>query len=236
MVIGADDPSEIVTTVIVPCLDEETTIAEVLDRLLKLQIPLQIIVVNDGSTDGTADALLAYVPAIQLISNQVPTGKGNAIKAALKLSTGKVVVIQDADLEYWPEELIKVVTPILSDKADIVLGSRFQNGYPSGMAIPNKIVNMLLVWTVRLLFGKKISDEATCYKAIKLSALQKMNLQCTRFEFCPEIISKSIKLNLRLMEVPIHYDPRSKNAGKKIRWTDAPEAFWTLLRYRFWRP
>ncbi len=146
---------------------------------------------------------------------------------------GKVVIVQDADLEYFPEEIPKLVLPILDGTAKAVYGTRFANGLPKGMALPNKIVNKLLAWSVLILFGKKLSDEATCYKAFDRELLNQMNLICHRFEFCPEVTAKAVRLKAQILEVPINYVPRSKEAGKKIRWTDAPEAFWTLLRHRF---
>ncbi|MBS1706094.1 MAG: glycosyltransferase family 2 protein [Armatimonadetes bacterium] len=228
------DPSPDVT-ILVPALDEEQTIRELVDRLLALPISKQIIVMNNGSTDRTGEILAGFGDAIETITFQDKTGKGASIRAALPKVIGKTVVIQDADLEYVPEELPRLVQPILSGKADVVYGTRFLNGMPAEMALPNKIVNRLLAWAVRILFGKKITDEATCYKAFRTDVLAKMRLECNRFEFCPEVTAKSIRMGHEILEVPISYSPRSKLAGKKIRWTDAPEAFWTLLKYRSWR-
>jgi dolichol-phosphate mannosyltransferase len=222
-------------SVIVPALNEQDTIGEVVDRLLALPLHVQVIVVDDGSTDRTTEILRSYGERIVLLRNEQRSGKGSAIRQALAHATGKAVIIQDADLEYFPEEIPKLVTPIIQDKAKVVYGTRFAKGLPKGMALPNKIVNVLLVWTVRLLYGKKITDEATCYKAFRTDILKRMNLTCNRFEFCPEATAKSYRLNEKILEIPIRYEPRSKAAGKKIRWTDAPEAFWTLLKHRFSR-
>lgn len=220
---------------IVPALNEQNTIGEVLDRLLVLPLRVQVIVVDDGSTDGTTDILRSYGDRITMLRNEQRSGKGSAIRQALGRANGKAVIIQDADLEYFPEEIPKLVEPILKDQARVVYGTRFANGLPKGMALPNKLVNILLVWAVRLLYGRKITDEATCYKAFKTETLQRMNLTCNRFEFCPEATAKSYRLKEKILEIPIRYEPRSKSAGKKIRWTDAPEAFWTLLKHRFSR-
>ena len=220
-------------SVIIPVLDEEETIAAVLDRVLALAIPKEIVVVNDGSTDRTGEILAAYADRVIVLTNPHRTGKGSAIRQALQVATGDVVVIQDADLEYLPEELPLVVEPILAGAANVVLGTRFAHGLPPTMAFPNKVVNVLLAWCVGLLFFRRISDEATCYKAVRRTVLLRMNLVCHRFEFCPEVVAKAIRLGETIVEVPISYTPRSKTAGKKIRWTDAPEAFWTLLRHRF---
>lgn len=222
-------------TVIVPALNEEDTIGEVVERLLAVPLSTQIIVVDDGSTDRTPQVLREFGDKILVLTNPQRGGKGAAIVQALPHATGKATIIQDADLEYLPEEIPQVVRPILDGKESVVYGTRFSNGMPGGMALPNKLVNVLLAWAVRILFFQKITDEATCYKAFRTELLQRMDLQCKRFEFCPEATAKAIRLGQKIKEVPITYIPRSKQAGKKIRWTDAPEAFWTLAKYRFWR-
>jgi len=222
-------------TVLVPALNEEDTIAEVVDRLLALPITTQVIVIDDGSTDKTPKILETYKDRILILTNAARGGKGAAIVKALPYAEGKVVIIQDADLEYSPEEIPKVIDPILKGEASVVYGTRFAEGLPKSMALANKAVNVLLAMTVRLAYFQGITDEATCYKAVRRDLLVQMDLQCKRFEFCPEVTAKAIRLKQRIKEVPIHYEARSKAAGKKIRWTDAPEAFWTLLKYRFWR-
>ena len=222
-------------TAIVPALDEEATIAEVVDRLLALPLTIQVIVVDDGSRDGTTAILRGYAGRVEVLRNETRSGKGNAIRKALPHALGRVTVIQDADLEYAPEEIPLLVAPVLEGRTKVAFGTRFAHGLPPGMALPNKIVNVLLAWTVRLLYGKKVTDEATCYKAVDTELLRSMDLECERFEFCPEVVAKALRKGERIVEVPITYVPRSKQAGKKIRWTDAPEAFWTLLKYRFKR-
>ena len=222
-------------TIIVPAKNEQDTIGEVINRLLALSFTKQIIVVDDGSDDKTAHILEGYDDRVLVMTNSKSGGKGAAIRQALPHATGRAVIIQDADLEYEPEEIPKLVQPILDGRAKVVFGSRFKKGFPPGMALPNRIVNKLLAWSVGILFFRRISDEATCYKAFDRELLQRMNLSCQRFEFCPEVTAKAIRLGERIVEVPISYTPRSKAAGKKIRWTDAPEAFWTLLKHRFSR-
>ena len=223
-------------TILIPALNEEATIREVLERCLAVPLSKQIVVINDGSTDSTAEILRAFGEKIEVVTNPKPSGKGNAIRKALNLIKGKAVIVQDADLEYSPEQIPTLIQPILDGSASVVFGTRFAKGFPSSMAFPNKLVNFLLAVSVRLLFGKKISDEATCYKALRSDVLQAMNLECQRFEFCPEVTAKTFRLGLSIIEVPIDYVARNKKEGKKIRWYDAPEAFWTLLRYRFWKP
>lgn len=223
-------------TVIVPVLNEEATIREVVDRLLALPLTTQVIVVNDGSSDATPDILSEYGSKILVLTNPRPGGKGAAIVKAVPYIQGKVVAIQDADLEYAPEELVKLADPILNGETKVVFGNRFWQGFPSGMALPNKIVNILLAWAVRILFKKHLSDEATCYKLFDSDLFKQMELECKRFEFCPEVTAKSIRLGADIKELPISYVPRSKADGKKIRWTDAPDAFLTLFKYRTWKP
>lgn len=220
-------------TVLVPALNEEHTIGEVIERLLRLPLKVEVIVIDDGSTDRTTEILAGFKDRVQVLRNELPSGKGNAIRQALPYATGATLIIQDADLEYSPEEIPNLIRPILEGKANVVYGTRFSNGLPKGMALPNKIVNVLLAWSVRLLFQRKLTDEATCYKAFRTDLIRRMNLTCRRFEFCPEVTAKAIRLNEEIVEFPISYVPRSKEAGKKIRWTDAPDAFWTLFKHRF---
>lgn len=220
-------------TILVPALNEENTIHEVISRLLGLPLSMQVVVIDDGSTDRTPEILASFGSQIEVITNATPGGKGRAIRKGLTVAKGKTVVIQDADLEYVPEELPSLVNPILSGKEEVVYGTRFAKGMHAGMALPNKIANWLLRAEVFLLFGKKITDEATCYKAFREGVLEEMNLECERFEFCPEVTAKAIRLRKRILEVPITYEPRTVEAGKKIRWTDGVEAFWTLLKHRF---
>jgi len=220
-------------SVLLPVLDEERTVAEVIDRVLALPLRLELIVVDDGSKDRTPDILLGYKDRIRTLRNEVRGGKGSAIRKALPYATGRVVIVQDADLEYFPEEIPGLVQPILEGRSNVVFGTRFAHGLPKAMAFPNKVVNVLLALTVRILFRAHLTDEATCYKAVQTDLMRKMNLQCIRFEFCPEVTAKALRLGESIMEVPVSYEPRSKEAGKKIRWTDAPSAFWTLIKYRF---
>ena len=228
-------PTSPEVTAIVPALNEEATIAEVVDRLLALPLSVQVIVVDDGSTDATPAILAGYGDRIEVLRNEARAGKGNAIRKALPHARGRVTIIQDADLEYAPEEIPGLVAPVLDGTTKVAFGTRFAGGMPPGMALPNRVVNVLLAGTVRLLFGRRVTDEATCYKAVDTALLRAMDLRCERFEFCPEVVAKALRRGETIVEVPITYVPRTKEAGKKIRWTDAPEAFWTLLKYRFKR-
>lgn len=223
-------------SVLVPALNEQDTLREVIERLLALPISAEVIVIDDGSTDGTPAILAEFAGKIKVITNTHKSGKGKSIRNGLLVAEGEYVVIQDADLEYLPEQIAELLVPLQSGQSQIVYGTRFLKGFPSGMAIPNKIINKLLAWMTRLLYGQKITDEATCYKALSLTLVQQMELECTGFEFCPEVTAKASRLGQTILEVPISYIPRNKQAGKKIRWTDAPIAIWTLAKYRFWKP
>ncbi|MEI7986317.1 MAG: glycosyltransferase family 2 protein, partial [Armatimonadota bacterium] len=195
-------------TIIIPALNEEATIKAVVDRCLALPLTVQVIVVNDGSEDNTLDILQSFGDRISILTNPKPSGKGHAIVQALPHAVGVATIVQDADLEYSPEQIPSLVQPIIDGKANVVFGTRFANGFSKDMALPNKIVNILLAWSVRILFAEKISDEATCYKAFRTSLLKTFELQCIRFEFCPEVTAKALRLNQTILEVPIDYVPR----------------------------
>ncbi|MDD4856814.1 MAG: glycosyltransferase family 2 protein [Candidatus Krumholzibacteria bacterium] len=222
-----------VVSVIVPVYNETDTMRELLLRLREAPFPKEIIVVDDCSTNGT-DRLLREQRDIVLVHHDRNRGKGAAIRSGIEHASGDVIIIQDADLEYDPNEIAKVVAPILEGKTDIVYGSRFIRGFPKALPLANRIANVVLVWTVRLLFAYRLSDEATCYKAFRAEILKSMRLNCERFEFCPEVTAKALRARRKIAEVElINYQPRTLRQGKKIRWTDGLEAIFTLVRYRF---
>jgi glycosyltransferase involved in cell wall biosynthesis len=228
-------------SVLVPVYNEHVHIANVIRRILAAPMPpgvdRELVIVDDGSTDGTGDRLDEFRARadIQIHHTVDNRGKGFAIRSALEFARGDVIVIHDGDTEYNPIELTKLVEPIVAGRAVVVYGSRFQ-GAAVGMRLPYRVVNKLLVAAVRILYGLKITDEATAYKAFRRDVLTRMGLRCRRFEFCPEVTSKAARLGLPIHEVPITYRARSVAEGKKIRLSDAVEAFVTLARYRFWRP
>ncbi len=220
-------------SVIVPAFNEARTIESSLDRLEAAPFDKQVIVVDDCSTDGTAE-ILGRIPSIKLLRHERNLGKGAAIRTGIAHADGEVVIIQDADLEYDPLEIPVVIAPILEGRATISYGCRFFRGLPPTMPLANKIANVLLALSVRVLYGYPLRDEATCYKAFRTDVLKSIPLRCQRFEFCPEVTAKALRRGIPIVEVPLNgYLPRPYTEGKKIRWTDGVEAIWTLLRYRF---
>ena len=221
-------------SVIIPCFNEAQHITTVLDAVRKVDIPKEIIVVDDGSTDGTAEILEEYKREGLIIihSSVLNFGKGTAIRIGLRYVTGDIVIIQDADLEYDPKHYWEIIKPIVDGEADVVYGSRFL-GQIRGMRLANRIANRILAWTANILFRARITDEATCYKAFKAEVIKSLPLKCTGFEFCPEVTAKVCKRGIKIKEVPITYVARNTAEGKKIGWTDAFTAVWTLFKYRF---
>lgn len=220
-------------SIVMPVFNERETIREALRRVRGVSWNKEIVVVDDASTDGTRE-ILEQEPGIRLLTHADNQGKGAAIRTALKAAQGDIIIVQDADLEYDPNEIPRLIAPIASGECRVVYGSRFLAGRPR-MRLPNYVCNRLLAWTTNLLYNARITDEATCYKAFDGVLLRSLPLQCRRFEFCPEVTARVRRRGERIMEIPITYDARSEDAGKKIRWYDAVSAFWTLLRCRFTR-
>ena len=222
-------------SVVIPVYNEFRTFNQVLDRVRRAPLPAgctkEIVVVDDGSTDETAqiDSELLAGVTHRRISH---SGKGSAIRAGIDLATGDIVVIQDGDLEYDPNDYARILEPIVKGRADIVYGSRFL-GKRVAMALPNRIANRILTAAANLLYNARLTDEATAYKAFRTSVLRRMQLECRRFEFCPEVTAKALRLGYRILEVPVSYNARAIADGKKIRARDGFEALWTLVKCRF---
>lgn len=224
-------PVRLSLSVLIPAFNERDTIVQTLERVRALGPEVEIVVVDDASTDGSSE-LLERQAGIVLVRHPVNQGKGMAIRTALEHATGDVVAIQDADLEYDPQDLPRLMEPIERGEARVVYGSRFLRGRPR-MRLPNYVCNRLLAWGANLLFGARLTDEATCYKVFDRKLIRSIKLDCRRFEFCPEVTAKVRKRGERIVELPISYAPRSYDSGKKIRAWDGVVAFWTLLKYRF---
>ena len=224
-----------VLSVIVPVYNERGTVAACLERVNRVPIVKEIIVVDDGSTDGTRELLRQYEqrPGFVVRYHERNYGKGHAIRTGLREVSGSVVVIQDADLEYDPDDFVAMLAPISAGRARVVYGSRRlrkENRQHAGQIY--FLGGMVLTYATRLLYGLKITDEATCYKMVETDLLRSLELTCERFEFCPEVTAKLAKRKIPILDVPIRYSPRHKNEGKKIGLRDAFEAAWTLLKFR----
>lgn len=225
-------------SIVIPVYNEFRTFQQVLDRVLRAPLPSgcskEIVVIDDGSTDGTTQALRERpCPGVVLGCHESGnSGKGTAIRSGIARSTGDIILIQDGDLEYDPSDYARILEPIVSGQADIVYGSRFL-GEPVEMALKNRIANRILTAAANLLYGARITDEATAYKAFRAPILRGMRLECRRFEFCPEVTAKVRRLGYAIREVPVTYNARGIAEGKKIRARDGFEALWTLLKHRF---
>lgn len=222
------------TSIIMPIYNEVELLSAVLERVRAQPFEKEIILVDDCSTDGTRELLEKEkgAPDTIVLFHEKNGGKGRAIRTGLEHATGGVVVIQDADFEYDPNELGGVLAPIWEGKAEVVYGSRFR-GQVIGMKLPNYCANMLLAWMVRRMFWVRLRDEATAYKAFRTDVLKSIPLTCERFEFCPEVTARLITRGHKIIEVPISYRARTFEEGKKINWRDFVTAVRTLVKYRF---
>ncbi len=225
-------------SVLMPVFNERDTLKELLGRVLSVPLDLEVVIVDDGSTDGTCELLQTEIegssPNVRVVYSVSNAGKGAAIRLGLPHTRGRFVVIQDGDLEYDPNDFVRLVAPAVAGAAKVVYGTRFAHGMPK-MRLPNRIINRLLPILVRLLYGAKITDEATCYKLFDRELLLSIPLTCKRFEFCPEVTAKVLLRGERIVETPISYEARTMAQGKKIRWTDGVAAIWTLVVWRFRR-
>ena len=234
----ASAPAKTATvSIIIPVYNESLHVGHVVERVLSAPMSAglrkEVIVVDDGSTDGTAEILKKLNSTlVKVYHSPFNFGKGTAIRTGLKHATGDIVVIQDGDEEYNPADIDRVIAPIVRGEARVSYGSRFL-GQIDGMYFKYWLVNKLLVLAVWILYWKRITDEATAYKAFDKKLIDQIALNCRRFEFCPEITAKVLRRGEKIAEVPITYFARTVAQGKKIRFRDAVEAFWTLLRYRF---
>jgi glycosyltransferase involved in cell wall biosynthesis len=221
-------------SVIVPCYNERATVAELLRRVKEVPIDKEIIVVDDKSTDGSKDVvagLAAQWPEIRHILQDVNQGKGAAIRRGIAEARGEIVLIQDADLEYDPEEYPKLVQPIIDGHADAVFGSRFEGHPRRVMLYWHRIGNTFLTFLSNMTTNLDLTDMETCYKAFRRDVIQSIRLNSNRFGIEPEITAKLAKRGYRIFEVPISYYGRDYWEGKKINWKDGFSAIWTILRY-----
>jgi len=225
-------------SVVIPCYNECTTIEDVIAAVRASGLAHEIIVVDDGSTDGTRD-ILAKLKGdnadglLHIIYHDHNQGKGAAVRTGFETATGNVLLIQDADLEYDPREYPALLKPIAEGRSKVVYGSRFLGGPRKTMFFWNMVANRGLTLITNVLYNSILSDMETGYKVFHAEVVRGLVLRSRRFEFEPEITAKVLKRGHRIYEVPISYNGREWNEGKKIKWTDAPIAAWTLIRYRF---
>lgn len=241
-------------SVVIPVYNEEKSLEILVQRVAEVAIPKEIILVDDGSSDRTPEIIEKTLKRdyknLKAIRHPKNRGKGAAVRTGIAAATGDMVVIQDADLEYSPSDYPRLIEPIVRGEADVVYGSRFRN-----------VNKLLFIWhwflnrfmrrhyeirylhhfvgiqalnlLANLLYGAKITDEATCYKVFRTSLLREITLVSDGFEFCPEVTAKVLKKGRRIFEVPITYHPRTKKEGKKLNWKHGFTAIWTLIKYRF---
>ncbi len=225
-------------SVIVPAYNEKPTIEEILRRIAQVEVSKEIIVVDDGSTDGTGEILRQAVQKsdqygnLKVFFHERNLGKGAAVRTGIAQARGDIIVIQDADLEYDPREYPQLLGPILDGRADVVYGSRFLGGPHRALYFWHYLGNKLVTLFSNLLTNMNLSDVETCYKAFRREVFDGITLKSNRFEFEPEITVKIAKKGCRVYETPISYSGRSYKEGKKIGWLDGVKALWALVRYR----
>ena len=219
-------------SVIVPIYNEMDHVEELLRQIQASPVAKEIIIIDDGSTDGTREKLMNLRPSpdTTLVFHQHNCGKGAAIRTGLRYARGEYVLIQDSDLEYDPQDYPVLLEPLRAGKANVVYGVR-PDRPERGLRF--FLGAKLLTRLANLLYRCGIHDEATCYKVFRRSVLQQLRLECRRFEFCPEVTAKLTRLGERIAEVPVKYTPRTRDQGKKIRHADGFLAIWTLIRFRF---
>lgn len=221
-------------SVVMPCYNEQATVEEIIRRVLAVPLRIELIVVDDGSTDATRDILarLAGELGFTLVLQAQNAGKGAALRRGFREVTGDLVVIQDADLEYSPEELPQLIELICEGRADVVYGSRFL-GRHRVFLFTHYVGNRFLTLVTNVLYNTMLSDMETCYKVMRAEVLRSMTLEADGFGIEPELTAKIFKRHYRVYEVPITYDGRGYEEGKKITWRDGFVALWVLVKYRF---
>jgi glycosyltransferase involved in cell wall biosynthesis len=222
-------------TVIIPVYNEAATIDVIIKRVKATRLAYEILVVDDGSTDGTRMKLdsLTKKGVIRTIMHDQNMGKGCAIRSGLKHAKGDLILIQDADLEYDPREYPNLIKPIQEDLGDVVYGSRFLGAARRPILFWNMVANKILTFVTNILYNNILSDMETGYKVFRKEVVEGMTLHARRFDFEPEFTAKILKRKCRIVEVPIAFYPRDYSQGKKIHIEDAFIAMWTLIKYRF---
>lgn len=222
-------------SILIPVYNEYNSLLELLKRVESVDfcgMEKEIILIDDYSTDGTKD----LYPQIQhkVLFHEKNLGKGAALRTGLKEATGDIIIIQDADLEYNPQDYVPLVNIVKTNAADVVYGSRLSDTRNQGkFLLLSYLANITLSFLTRILFDTYITDMETCYKVFRADVIKDINIESNRFDFEPEITAKVLKKGVRYMEAPISYDARKASEGKKIGWKDGVQAIWTLVKYRF---
>jgi glycosyltransferase involved in cell wall biosynthesis len=222
-------------TVIMPAYNEVNTIREIVKRVQAVDLAHEIVIVDDGSSDGTREILkdLEKQPDIRVILHERNQGKGTAVRTGIQAAQGDVILIQDADLEYDPRDYPSLLKPLEEGIADVVYGSRFLGGPRRPILFWNMVANKILTLITNILYNNILTDMETGYKAFRKEVLDGITIKAKRFNFEPEFTAKMLKKRVRIYEVPISFNPRLYSEGKKIGFKDAVEALWTIIKYRF---
>ncbi len=233
----AFDKDTFTLSVLMPVYNEAQTIHEAVEAVLKVPYTIEIVVVDDGSKDGTRDLLRAMdIPELKVFFHEKNMGKGGALRTAMEKATGDILVVQDADLEYDPAEFPVLLEPILAGKADVVFGSRFAgHGAHRVLYFWHSLANKFLTLLSNIFTNINLTDMETCYKVMTRKAVEGITIEENRFGFEPEITAKLVKKGLRIYEVPISYYGRTYEEGKKIGWRDGFKALWCIFKYNLFR-